>query len=120
MAEKQQQSRSDEASVERRPSFANTGQEADQVKPTRDMSAKDVKARMVFAADRDLHPSGEPEHAADQTSVPGPEYPPAERPPVSTTRPDEPIVTSLVTGAGAHEPPDPDVYDEMGRWKGNV
>lgn len=120
MAEKQQQSSRDEATVERRPSVANTGQEADQVKPTREMSAKDVKARMVFAADRDLHPSGEPEHAADQTSVPGPEYPPAERPPVSTTRPDEPVVTSLVTGAGAHEPPDPDKYDEMGRWKGNV
>jgi hypothetical protein len=34
---------------------------------------------------------------------------------VSTAKPDEPIVQSLVTGAGAHEPPDPDVYDAAGR-----
>jgi hypothetical protein len=47
--------------------------------------------------------------------VPGPEYPPADRPPVATTRFDEPVVLSLVTGAGAHMPPDPDVYDPEGR-----
>jgi hypothetical protein len=36
---------------------------------------------------------------------------------VSTARPDEPIIQSLVTGAGAHEPPDPEQYDAAGRPK---
>jgi hypothetical protein len=52
---------------------------------------------------------------ADKTSIPGPEYPPIDRPPVSTTRPDVPIAQSLITGAGKHMPPDPEKYDEMGR-----
>ena len=54
---------------------------------------------------------------ADKTSIPGPEYPPLDRAPVSTTRFDEPIAQSLVTGAGKHEPPDPKKYDDMGRLR---
>lgn len=88
---------------------------AAQVKPTDQLSAKELKERILHEPDKRLHPSGEPEHAADKTSVPGPEFPPLERPPVSTTRPDEPVLRSLVTGAGAHMPPDPEKYDEMGR-----
>lgn len=85
-----------------------------QVKPTEDLSAKEVKARLVNPADRELHPSGQPEHEADRTSLPT-AYAPIERPPVSTTRPDRDILTSLATGAGAHEPPDPEKYDAEGR-----
>jgi hypothetical protein len=91
------------------------GVSAAQVEPTADRKWADVKAEMTHEPDRDLHPSGEPEHAADRTSIPGPEYPPAERPPVSTTRPDQEILRSLVTGAGKHEPPDPAKYDAEGR-----
>lgn len=94
-----------------------SGAAAGQVKPTADMSAKDVKASILHEPDKALHPAGEPEHVADQTSVPGPVFPPMERPPVSTTRPDEPVLKSLVTGAGAHVPPDPELYDEMGRLR---
>lgn len=91
------------------------GVSAAQVEPTADRKWSEVKAEMTHAPDRDLHPAGEPKHAADKTSIPGPEYPPAERPPVSTTRPDREILRSLVTGAGAHEPPDPKVYTPEGR-----
>jgi hypothetical protein len=80
---------------------------AGQVKPTADRSKAELKAAVVRKADLEHGVLEEPEHAADRTSIPGPEYPPADRPPVATTRPDEPIVGSLVTGAGAHEPPDP-------------
>jgi hypothetical protein len=89
------------------------GVEGTQVEPTTSLT-KDVKQRMTFTGDADLHPSSL-EHAADRTSLPGPEYPPLERPPVSTTRPDREILRSLVTGAGAHTPPDPDKYDAEGR-----
>jgi hypothetical protein len=91
------------------------GVSAAQVEPTADRKWSDVKADMTHDPDKELHPSGEPKHAADRTSIPGPEYPPAERPPVSTTRPDKDILRSLVTGAGAHEPPDPEKYDADGR-----
>lgn len=88
-----------------------------QVKPARKLSGRDLKAQILHEPDRDLHPDGDPEHAADRTSAPGPVYPPVERPPVSTTRHDEPVLQSLVTGAGAHEPPDPEKYDAAGRWR---
>jgi hypothetical protein len=97
---------------------AGTG--AAQVKPTSEKSAKDIKASILHEPDKALHPSGDPEHAADKTSVPGPEYPPIERPPVSTTDPGVPILRSLVTGAGEHVPPDPGKYDEMGRLRDTV
>jgi hypothetical protein len=53
-----------------------------QVKPASQQSSKEIKASIVQEDSRDLHPSGEPEHAADKTSIPGPKYPPLERPPV--------------------------------------
>lgn len=93
----------------------DAGVSAQQAKPTADMSAKEVKESLAFSEDKTLHPTGDPEHAADATSVPGPEYPPLNRPPVATTRPDEPIVKSLATGAGAHVPPPADEYDAAGR-----
>lgn len=46
-------------------------------------------------------------HPADESSAPGP-YAGlnAERPPVSTTKPDVDVAQSLAAGAGAHTPPD--------------
>lgn len=93
------------------------GVDAGQVKPAADMSAKELKAQILHAPDKDLHPAGAPAHAADKSPYPGPTIPPAERPPWATTRYDVPIVQSAVTGAGAHMPPDPAVYDEMGRLR---
>lgn len=90
---------------------------AGQVKPSADRSKAELKEQVVNQADLDKGVLKEPEHAADQSSVPGPEYPPADRPPVATTRPDEEIVQSLVTGAGAHTPPDPEKYDAEGRLR---
>jgi hypothetical protein len=88
--------------------------QAGEVKATADMSGKELKDSLANQADRDLHPAGEPKRSADKSSAPGGEaYP--EDPPVRTTRPDVPIVTSLATGAGAHVPPDPDKYTPEGR-----
>ena len=89
------------------------GVDARQVEPTTSLS-RDVKARMTHQPDVDLHPS-KLAHEADQTSIPGPEYPPIERPPVSTTKAGVEVLRSLVTGAGAHTPPDPALYDAEGR-----
>ena len=53
-------------------------------------------------------------HPADASSAPGPyEDLDAERPPVSTSRPDVPIAQSLVAGAGAPQPPPEGDYREM-------
>lgn len=57
----------------------------------------------------------EPKREADKTSSPVPNDAKAEDPPVRTTRTDVPIVVSLATGAGQHEPPDPELYDANGR-----
>lgn len=85
-----------------------------EVKPTADKSAAEIKDSLTFQEDRDLHPTGEPKRSADKTSSPGGEaYP--DDPPVRTGRPDVPIVRSLVTGAGAHVPPDPKKYTPEGR-----
>jgi hypothetical protein len=45
--------------------------------------------------------SGDNLHPADATSYPGPNNPPIERPPYSTTRPDVPIKRTMTEGAGA-------------------
>ncbi|MBA3688480.1 MAG: hypothetical protein H0W81_06600 [Chloroflexi bacterium] len=105
------ETKKDEASVQINE---GTGVDEMQVKPTADLSNKEIKDSILHEADKELHPAGEPEHLADQESVPTP-YAPIERPPISTTRSDEPIIQSLVTGAGAHEPPDPEKYDAAGR-----
>jgi hypothetical protein len=59
--------------------------------------------------------TAEPSHGADKTSIPGPSYPPAEDPPVRTTRPDVPIAVALASGAGEHTPPDLEKYTPDGR-----
>ena len=107
MAEKQQQSQDTQVT--------ENVAAARQVKPTADRSKDELKRDVVNKDDLERGVLDEPKHAADRTSVPGPEYPPADRPPVATTRFDEPIVQSLVTGAGAHTPPDPEKYDAAGR-----
>lgn len=61
--------------------------------------------------------TAEPKREADRTSSPVPNDAEPEDPPVRTTRPDVPIAVSLASGAGKHEPPDPEKYDEMGRWR---
>jgi hypothetical protein len=91
-----------------------SGVEARQVKPTVDRKWADVKAELTNPQDAELHPHGEPEHEADRTSLPT-AYAPIERPPVSTTKAGEKVLRSLVTGAGKHEPPDPELYDADGR-----
>lgn len=40
--------------------------------------------------------------------------------PVRTSRPDVPIATVMAGGVGRHLPPDPEIYDEMGRYRGPV
>jgi hypothetical protein len=77
----------------------------------------DVREHLAYAPDRELHPSGEPDHPADRTSVNGPENPPLHRPPVASPRPDAELVRTLATGAGAHEPPNPDEYNADGSPK---
>src|SRR4029077_9086185 len=62
--------------------------------------------------------TAEPPAEADKSSYAGPGDAEAEQPPVRTTRPDVAIAVSMASGAGEHQPPDPDKYDEMGRWKG--
>ena len=87
---------------------------AAQVQPSRDRSKAELKADLVNKDDEKLGVLKEPDHLQDQTSVPT-EYAPAERPPWATQRFDVPIVTSAVTGAGAHMPPDPEKFDADGR-----
>jgi len=72
----------------------------------------------VFPEDIEKGVLQEPEHPADQTPYPVAEQPPHERPPFSTARPDVPIVTSAVTGAGAHTPPPADEFTPDGRPRG--
>lgn len=113
MAERKQQ---EAAEVTQTPDEAAGVESGGQVKATADMSAKEVKESLAFEPDRKLHPSGEPERSADQSSSPGGEaYP--EDPPVRTTKPDVPILRSLATGAGAHVPPSADDYTFEGRPK---
>lgn len=59
--------------------------------------------------------TSEPPKQADKTSSPVPNDAKPEDPPVRTTRPDVPIAVSLASGAGKHEPPDPELYHPDGR-----
>jgi hypothetical protein len=52
---------------------------------------------------------------ADATSAPNVVNTDHERQPVATAQPDVPIAQVLAAGAGAHTPPDPDVFDKDGR-----
>ena len=40
--------------------------------------------------------------------------------PVRTSRPDVPIAAVMAGGVGAHRPPDPEIYDSAGRYKGSI
>ncbi len=106
--------------------------EAAKVRPTADLSAKELKASLAHQEDAKLHPGGEPEKTADKTSAPGPYSGEGAAeindPPVRTNRPDVAIVGTLATGAGAHVPPNPDevhpdgrpVYDEAAASQGKA
>lgn len=52
---------------------------------------------------------------ADETSMPNHLNTENEQPPVRTSSPDTAIAQTLAAGAGEHTPPDPKVYDSMGR-----
>ncbi len=56
---------------------------------------------------------------ADKTSAPGPykgpDAPDPNDPPVRAALPDVPIIQTLTVGAGAHDPPDPEMFDIEGR-----
>lgn len=119
MADKQSQSQSqqsqgsDETRVTQSAGEAG-GVDVKQVQPTRGKSGKDVKASLAFQPDADLHPDGDPPKSADQSSYPGGEAE-IHDPPIRSTKPDVGIIRTLATGAGAHVPPDPDVYTPEGR-----
>lgn len=59
--------------------------------------------------------TAEPKRDADKTSMPVPNDALPEDPPVRTTRTDVPIVAAMASGAGEHQPPDPDEYWPDGR-----
>lgn len=92
-----------------------------------DAPMHDVKGAEMASAPADSSVAGgrpdgpiltdEPHREADKTSSPVPNDAKAEDPPVRTTRPDVPIVVSMATGAGQHEPPDPKLYHWDGRAK---
>jgi hypothetical protein len=110
--------REEAAKVSQTAVEAPGGVEQEQVKGTEDMSTSELHSVMTHDPDKKLHPKRASElEPSDQTPIPGPEYPPQERPPVSTARPDVPVLRSLVIGAGAHTPPDRDVFDADGRLK---
>lgn len=75
----------------------------------------DPGTSLARAADEKLHPSGEPKREADKSSYPVPNDAQLDDPPLRSSRPDIGIVQSLATGAGAHNPPDPEKYDAQGR-----
>lgn len=78
----------------------------EEVKPASEMSGKEIKDALSYPEDAELHPSGMPDSETEKE----PGGPPAvepNRPPYATNRPDEAILKSLATGAGAHTPPDP-------------
>jgi hypothetical protein len=52
---------------------------------------------------------------ADKSSLPNALDAKPEDPPVRASKPDTPIAQTLAAGAGAHTPPDPDVYGPDGR-----
>jgi hypothetical protein len=52
---------------------------------------------------------------ADETSMPNHQNTDSEQPPVRTATPDTAIAQTLTAGAGAHTPPDPNVFGPDGR-----
>lgn len=92
---------------------------------TKDAPQQDVKGAEMASAPEDSSVAGgrtdgpiltaEPKREADKTSSPVPNDAKLEDPPVRTTRADVPIAVSMATGAGQHNPPDPELYDDDGR-----
>lgn len=87
--------------------------ETAEVKPTADMSGAEIKEALTVTEDAKLHPAGKPSDPASREPGGAPSTDP-DRPPYATSRPDEPILTSLATGSGAHTPPDPATVDADG------
>jgi hypothetical protein len=77
-----------------------------------DSSKKELEANLTFKEDAELHPVGAPPAPDDKPG--GPPAVDPERPPVSSNRPDTPLITSLATGSGQHTPPDPSTVDADG------
>lgn len=119
MAEQKNRPAAPEAPVEVTQTAVDSpgGVSLQQVEPTVDRSDKDLKADLTRPDEADLALQ-EPSHPADRTPYPVAEQPPHERPPFSTARPDVPIVSSAVKGAGAHTPPPPDQFLPDGRPRG--
>ena len=88
-----------------------------------DQEAPSVKGASLAGEDKALRGgrtdgpilTAEPKREADKTSAPVNNDAQPEDPPVRTTRPDVPIAVALATGAGQHEPPDPEKYTPEGR-----
>lgn len=85
----------------------------EEVKPASEMSGKEIKESLTFQEDAKLHPSGEPADPGSKEPGGTADTEP-NRPPYKTHRPDEPILTALATGSGAHTPPDPAEVDGDG------
>lgn len=97
------------------PAPPGSGASTQQVKPITERSKEEQLADLTSPGDIKKGVLKEPEHEADQSPYPTQKQPPQERPPFSTGRPDVPIVQSMVTGAGAHTPPDPGEFTPDGR-----
>lgn len=56
---------------------------------------------------------------SDQTSYPVPNDAEIVDPPLRSPKAPEDLAVSLAEGAGQHQPPDPDVFDAEGRYRGD-
>lgn len=77
-----------------------------------DSSKKELAESLTFKEDVELHPVGSPPAPDDKPGGPAAVDP--ERPPVSSNRPDTPLIAALATGSGQHTPPDPATVDADG------
>jgi hypothetical protein len=85
----------------------------EEVKPASAMSDKELKEALTFQEDAKLHPTGEPDDPGSKAPGGFADSEP-NNPPYKTNHPDEPILTALATGSGAHTPPNPDEVDADG------
>jgi hypothetical protein len=79
-------------------------------KASRQIKEGEVVGAPLVQSTTDATPS-----PADETSMPNHLNTETEQPPVRTGRPDTPIAQTMAAGAGAHTPPDPDVFGPDGR-----
>ena len=85
----------------------------EEVKPASEMSGQEIKDALTFQEDAKLHPAGAPSDPGSKEPGGSADTEP-NRPPYKTDRPDEPILSALATGSGAHTPPDPADVDADG------